>query len=391
MKSGAPNHPKFHDLAERVHALLSGRSLGAAAMPFEMAHTLTVGLMERLWQFTEEYAPAGDVGRFSPARIANAIGWPTDMADAFLKAALEVRLLDRREDGVLLIHGWSDHANNFVHASLARRTQLFADGARPKMKHLNSQERADAEKAYERLERETAKPRNRTGAIKTQENGTLEPPPQSRGESTTKKVVPSPSPSPSPSPMPPPPPHAGGGRGGGGSDEQASEQEPEPTEPDPDPEFALPPPKPGRDELAKRLVDAGVNRVAAEILAGRSDVTPDFVAFAVSKSKGDGIRHPGKLVESIVSGGPDKADGWVPWRTAAVKTRARRLDELFRQAERENPRGYTALVGKLRAVWDGLDAVAQALGERVILSDAALCDKSKPAYPVLEVIAAAAV
>lgn len=380
MKSGAPNHPKFHDLAERVHGLLAGQSLSSAAMPFAMAHTLTVGLMERLWQFTEQYAPAGDVGRFSPARIADAIGWPPDLAEAFLKAALEVRLLDRREDGVLLVHGWSDHANNGVHIFLGRRTMYFADGSMPRLRLLNSDEREPAKKAYAELERKPKDPKNRTGAISKPESASVAPPQHERGDSTPKKMVPLPSPQPQPQPQPLPQPQPQPGGGGGGGDSQAG-QEPEPSDPGP---LLEPPPKPGRDELTKRLTLAGVNRLSAYMLSGLPHVTPDYAAFAIERSEAPTVVSKGKFIASLLEKTPDQADGWEPWHAKKLATRAKRLDEMCGQARLADPAKYDELIGPIHAVWPDIATFAAALGETLIVGDEAIGSPRVPAIVTLE-------
>lgn len=92
MKRGTPNHPKTHDLAERLG----------------LAHWGAVGILESLWHFAYAYAPRGDVGRHADAVIAKAIGWRDDPA-ALISALVRARFLDRCRCHRLRIHDWHDH------------------------------------------------------------------------------------------------------------------------------------------------------------------------------------------------------------------------------------------------------------------------------------------
>lgn len=59
MKRGTPSHPKLLELARVL----------------KISRPTAVGTIELLWQFTAQYTPAGDIGRYSDERIAAAVDW----------------------------------------------------------------------------------------------------------------------------------------------------------------------------------------------------------------------------------------------------------------------------------------------------------------------------
>jgi hypothetical protein len=131
MKRGTPDHPKTLRLMEEL----------------QCSKVVAVGVLELLWHFTSTYAPRGDVGRFSPAQIAKAIGWEGD-PEALIAALISCRWLDRRRRCGLLVHDWPEHADDAVHMSLARRGIRFATGAVPSMRRFSEQERKKLEASF---------------------------------------------------------------------------------------------------------------------------------------------------------------------------------------------------------------------------------------------------
>lgn len=132
MKRGTPQHPKTRTLAR-----LLGIELYAA-----------VGLLEMLWHFTAQYAPAGDIGRWRDDEIADAVGWSRD-AGALITGLVSARWLDRGEDGRLCVHDWWEHAEDGIHMKLARAGQRFADGRVPKLSQFEKGERQRLSGVYE--------------------------------------------------------------------------------------------------------------------------------------------------------------------------------------------------------------------------------------------------
>lgn len=139
MKRGAPDHPKVHDFADILQQKLQ--------LPWELCLSLACGMLERFWHLTAKFAPAGDVGKFPNNRIARAIGWPDD-PDWIIDALVTCGLLDRDDTHRLIVHDWADHADDCVHAQIARKRQYFASGEVPKLYRLSKEERREAELHY---------------------------------------------------------------------------------------------------------------------------------------------------------------------------------------------------------------------------------------------------
>ncbi len=111
MKRGTPEHPKTRRLARRL------------GLPIYSA----VGLLELLWHFTARYSPRGDIGRHQDADIADAVGWDGDV-HLLISSLVAERWLDECDEYRLLVHGWSDHADEAVRKSLARSGVGFTNG-----------------------------------------------------------------------------------------------------------------------------------------------------------------------------------------------------------------------------------------------------------------------
>lgn len=87
---------------------------------FKLSDTLgisdahAIGLMVCLWVWASSNAPDGDLTSFPPRAIAAAAKWDKTGAKGagrFYDALLEVRLLERLEDGRIVIRNWDKHAS----------------------------------------------------------------------------------------------------------------------------------------------------------------------------------------------------------------------------------------------------------------------------------------
>jgi hypothetical protein len=126
MKRGTPRHPKVYDLVQ------------ALGLPVRQ-RVLAVGYLELLWHFTAEFAPQGDVGRFSDDRLESAMDW-SGKPGKLIEALVQSRWLDRVPEGGargistdthqevvtdsgptrLVVHDWHEHADDSVRKRLAR-------------------------------------------------------------------------------------------------------------------------------------------------------------------------------------------------------------------------------------------------------------------------------
>lgn len=87
---------------------------------FKLSDTLgvsdahAIGLMVCLWVWASSNAPDGDLTSFPPRAIAAAAKWDktgAKSAGRFYDALLEARLLERLEDGRIVIRNWDKHAS----------------------------------------------------------------------------------------------------------------------------------------------------------------------------------------------------------------------------------------------------------------------------------------
>lgn len=85
---------------------------------------MAVGLLEMLWHFTAEFAPQGDIGKYSDGRIEGAMDWK-GKPGKLLSALSTSGWVDRDEPTRLLVHDWEDHCDDSVRKKLKRAGLSF--------------------------------------------------------------------------------------------------------------------------------------------------------------------------------------------------------------------------------------------------------------------------
>lgn len=108
MKRGTPDHPKTKEFAE----LLGVRRVTA------------LGHLELLFHFTANYAPAGDIGRYSDKRIAAALDW-TGRPEKVIAALQQAGFIESHPTHRLVVHDWHVHADAAVRKRLDRAKMAF--------------------------------------------------------------------------------------------------------------------------------------------------------------------------------------------------------------------------------------------------------------------------
>lgn len=136
MKRGTLEHPKTLKLAVELK------------LPLYAAN----GVMDAIVQWAGKYAPRGNVGKWPDDVIARGIGWDGDPAE-LARGLVVSGWIDRDTEHRLVIHDWSQHADDSVNRALARAGELFADGTKPNTARLNGEEKDKAEKALARAQR----------------------------------------------------------------------------------------------------------------------------------------------------------------------------------------------------------------------------------------------
>lgn len=106
MKRGTPRHPKVYDLAQALGLPVRSRAV-------------VIGHLELLWHFTSEFAPQGDVGKFSDDRLEAAMDW-TGKRGKLVEALTTAKWLDVHDQCRLVVHDWHDHADDATKKKLIR-------------------------------------------------------------------------------------------------------------------------------------------------------------------------------------------------------------------------------------------------------------------------------
>ncbi len=151
--------------------------------------------MEALWHVTATHTPTGGIGSLSNQDIADEMFWDDD-ADALIEALVQAKILDEEPAFRLVVHGWAERADEQVHATLAKKVALFADGSAPRLGlTFNADTRRRIASEY----------RNRHGIDPTSQDHQRTNQDQSK-ESQDKSRLVSPVPEPVPEPEPKPEP-----------------------------------------------------------------------------------------------------------------------------------------------------------------------------------------
>lgn len=108
----------------------------------------TKGLLQALWDFTAENAIHGDIGKFTDEQIAVGIEWPLKNAGELVEALVASRWVDEHEEHRLVVHDWSEHAEDWIQARIARAREWFSDGSAPRLSKLERDARVEAEAFY---------------------------------------------------------------------------------------------------------------------------------------------------------------------------------------------------------------------------------------------------
>jgi hypothetical protein len=133
MKAGTPQKTKFRALQQVLNA----------------RRYVVVGILELLWELTARDAPHGDIGRFTDEAIAEALDVEPALARRVVNALTATGWLDEHERYRLVVHDWPEHAPYFVHTSLARKAERFADGTMPALTRIPKDRRPGILKAFE--------------------------------------------------------------------------------------------------------------------------------------------------------------------------------------------------------------------------------------------------
>lgn len=141
LKTDLMNHPKLFSLIKALE--LEKKS------PFLAPKTLAIGMLSRLWDYTNDYIPDGGIGKYPDLIIADVMGWPKSNADELINGLISSGWVDQIEGPArLYVHDWHDHCDQTIHASLARKHKFFANGARPNLSRISKRDRESIVRFY---------------------------------------------------------------------------------------------------------------------------------------------------------------------------------------------------------------------------------------------------
>src|SRR6185437_13341159 len=103
-----PDHPKFADFKRRL-----GLTKGCA-----------LGYLECIWHFTGRFTPAGNIGKYQDSAIEAWVEWngePGQLVAALIESGWAHG--HDNPDFRVVIHDWSEHADDIVNTVLARRCE----------------------------------------------------------------------------------------------------------------------------------------------------------------------------------------------------------------------------------------------------------------------------
>jgi hypothetical protein len=186
-----PDHPKFYRLKTILHL-----NRGCA-----------LGYLEGVWHFCARFTPQGNIGKYSDEEIEAWLEWDGE-AGALVRALQEAKWLDENPECRLIVHDWTEYADESVHTELARRCLPFIDGRAPKSGRLNKDER---ERYNGWLSEQGSEPRRPGRPAETQPKPSGKPDEISRNPAvnqTKSAEKPKPVPVPVPEPVPEPEPAA---------------------------------------------------------------------------------------------------------------------------------------------------------------------------------------
>ncbi|HEY7305770.1 MAG TPA: hypothetical protein VH601_16715 [Bryobacteraceae bacterium] len=102
-----PDHPKFY----RLKRLLGSK-------------VLALGSLEAIWHFCGRFTPRGNIGKYSDEEIEDWVEW-TGERGALIQVLVESRWLDIDPIHRLIVHDWSQHADEATKKALVRAHLAF--------------------------------------------------------------------------------------------------------------------------------------------------------------------------------------------------------------------------------------------------------------------------
>lgn len=85
---------------------------------------MAIGTLELLWHFTAEFAPQGDIGKYTDARIESGVDW-SGRKGTLVPALITSGWCDACDLHRVVVHDWHDHADEATKKKLVRAGLTF--------------------------------------------------------------------------------------------------------------------------------------------------------------------------------------------------------------------------------------------------------------------------
>lgn len=84
----------------------------------------TIGKLHRFWWWVLDFAPNGDLSKYSPELIGQSIGLSADISRTFMDKLADIKFVDRGE-GVLRVHNWLRYAGRYLRDTKFKRNDIL--------------------------------------------------------------------------------------------------------------------------------------------------------------------------------------------------------------------------------------------------------------------------
>jgi len=129
-----------------LRGALTHRKTRRLAKLLDIPLPYALGVVEALWAVCRDRTPRGDIGHMTNQDIADEMWIDNPNADALIDALVQSGWLDIHPTYRLVVHDWSEHADDTTRKRLHRSKLTFADGM-PPLRTAQIDQRAESDSA----------------------------------------------------------------------------------------------------------------------------------------------------------------------------------------------------------------------------------------------------
>jgi len=137
-----------------LRGALTHRKTRRLARILDIPLPYALGLVEALWAVCRDRTPRGDIGHLSNRDIADELWIEDPGPDELIDALVQAGWVDVHPVFRLVVHDWSEHADDATRKRLHRNRMTFADGM-PALRNQQIDQRAEREAADKAADNES--------------------------------------------------------------------------------------------------------------------------------------------------------------------------------------------------------------------------------------------